>query len=87
MENYELECAKTFLDNQSKLFNEPVAFSIDEAIQFLEDSFACVFNTLNEVRDYWEENGMDTQGMTDDDIADSLEVFILPDGRYMVIEA
>jgi|MTBAKSStandDraft_1061840.scaffolds.fasta_scaffold172405_1 hypothetical protein len=87
MDGYEIECAKTFLDNQDKLFREPVAYNIDEAIEFLKDSFACIFNTVDEIRDYWEENGIDISGMTDDDIAESLEVFLLPDGRYLVIEA
>ena len=32
-ENY----AKTFLDNQGKLFDEPVANTIEEAMEFLED--------------------------------------------------
>ena len=87
MEDYELECAATFLKNQGKLFKDPVATTIDEAIEFLEDSFACIFDTPEEIRTYWDENGMDIEGMSDTDIIEALEVFELPDGRYMVIEA
>lgn len=87
MEGYELECASVFLKEQCKLFKQPVVSTIDEAIEFLEDSFACVFSTPEEIREYWDENGMDTEGMTDTDIIEALEVFELPDGRYLVIEA
>lgn len=87
MEGYELECASTFLKNQCKLFKDPVCSTVDEAVEFLEDSFACIFNTPDEIREYWVENGMDVEGMSDSDIIESLEVFELPDGRYLVIEA
>lgn len=87
MEGYEFECAKVFLQNQERLFKEPVATTLEEAIAFLEDSFACIFDTSEEIRDYWDENGIDTRGMSEQDIIEALEVFELPDGRYMVIEA
>lgn len=86
MEGYELECAKVFLENQGGLFKESVASTIEEAIEFLEDSFACIFNTPEEIREYWDENGMDTAGLSAQDIIESLEVLELPDGRYLVIE-
>ena len=87
MDGYEFECGVTFLKHQGKLFSEPVVETVEEAIQFLEDAFAQVFNSPDEIRVYWEENGVDTEGMTDDDIVEALEVFLLPDGRYMVVEA
>lgn len=86
MDGYELECAQTFLKNQSKLFREPVAETVDEALEFLEDCFACVLDSVNDIRAYWEENGIDIEGMTDEDILDSAEVLELPSGKYLVIE-
>lgn len=81
------EVAKFFLDNQSRLFDEEVATNIEEAIEFLEDAMAVVFNNLNELKAYWKEEGVDVSEMTDDDLYDALEVFSLPDGRILLVEA
>ncbi len=86
MEGYELECAQTFLNNQSKLFREPVAETIDEAIEFLEDCFATVLDTVDDIKEHWEENGIDYEGMSDEDILEAPEVLELPNGKYLVIE-
>ena len=43
MEQYLEECAEVFLKEQGKLFDEPVAETIEEAKEFLEDCFAQVF--------------------------------------------
>ncbi|MBE5970634.1 MAG: glyoxalase [Lachnospiraceae bacterium] len=87
LQGYEEECAKVFLEQQDRLFAEPVASNYDEALEFLEDSFACVFDSADEIRQYWEENGTDASGMSDEEILESLEVFELPCGKYMVVEA
>lgn len=80
-------CAKVFLEEQGKLFPEPVAETVEEAIEFLEDCFAQELKDIREVREYLKELGMDTEELSDDDLEESLEVFKLPDGTYFVVEA
>lgn len=87
MDNYIEECAEVFLREQGKLFDEPVAETIDEAKAFLEDCFAQVFDGLDEVREYLTEEGMDAQDMSDEELEEQLEVFKLDDGHYFVVEA
>ena len=87
MEQYLEECAEVFLKDQGKLFDEPVAETIEEAKEFLEDCVAQVFENISEVRAYLDEEGMDVSGVSDDELADELEVFAISDGRYFVVEA
>ena len=47
---------------------------------------AVVLDSLSDVRDYFDENGMDIDGMSDDDLEDASEVFSLPNGKYLVVE-
>ena len=86
MNEYSEECILTFLKEQGKLFSEPVAETVEEAEAFLEDCMAVVVDSLKEVRDYFDENGMDVDGMTLEEIADASEVFALPDGSYLIVE-
>ncbi len=76
-----------FLENQSQLFDEDVATTPDEAQDFLEDSMAEVVETIEEVIEYFDEMGVDTDGMTEEEIEQQSEVFALPDGRYLVVNA
>ncbi len=78
---------ETFLKAQTKLFDEPVAETPEEAEEFLSDCMARVFSNIKEVRTYWEEEGIDIDNLTDDDLKEELEVFPIPDGRYLVVEA
>lgn len=78
-------CAQVFLKEQSRLFDDPVCEDEDEAIEFLTDCFAQVFDSEKELREYLDEEGMDISDV--DDISDVLEVFALPDGRYLYVEA
>lgn len=87
MEQYLEECAEVFLKEQGKLFDEPVAETIEEAKEFLEDCFAQVFENISEVRAYLDEEGMDVSGVSDEELAGELEVFAISDGRYFVVEA
>ena len=87
MEQYLEECAEVFLQDQGKLFDEPVAETIEEAKEFLEDCFAQVFENISEVRAYLDDEGMDVSGVSDEELADELEVFAISDGRYFVVEA
>ena len=82
---YDKLTVETFLNNQLKLFPEKVAESYDEALEFLEDVCAIVCKNKKEVIEYLED-GMDTGGMTEEEILASEEVFPLKDGRYLIVE-
>lgn len=79
-------CAEYFLNNQGQLFDEPVAETQEEAEEFLEECMAQLFDDISGVRDYFEDMGMDIDGMEDEEVAEQMEVFALPDGRYLVVE-
>ncbi len=86
MNEYSEECLLTFLKNQGQLFDEPVADSLAEAEAFLEDCMAMVVDSIDQVRDYFEENGADVDGMSDEELEEASEVFLLPDGKYLIVE-
>ena len=77
---------ETFLKNQGKLFDENVAETLEEAKEFLEDCMAVVVESLAVVREYFEENGMDVDGMSEEELEEASEVFALPDGTYLIVE-
>ena len=87
MYEYDEECLKTFLENQSQLFDEPVAETMEEAEAFLEDCMAVEVENIKEVRAYLDEAGADVSGMTDEDLEEACEVFTLPSGGYLIVEA
>lgn len=86
MNEFSEECLTTFLENQSQLFDEPVAENLEEAEAFLEDCMAVVVDSLSEVREYFEENGVDVDNMSEDELEDASEVFALPNGQYLIVE-
>ena len=86
MGDYSEECLQTFLDNQEQLFDEPVAGSLEEAEEFLDDCMAQVVDSIEDVRDYLDELGMDVEGLSDEELEEQSEVFPLPDGRYLIVE-
>ena len=86
MYEYDEECLKTFLKNQSQLFDEPVAESIEEAEAFLEYCMAAVLDNIDEVRDFLDGEGLDVDGMSSEELEEASEVFALPDGRYLIVE-
>lgn len=87
MTGYEKECAEVFLREQEKLLGERVLETEEEAMDFLEDCYAAVLASVKEIRAYWDENGMDVQGMSDAEILEAAEVFALPSGKYLVVDA
>ena len=87
IETYSEECVFTFLKNQSQLFDEPVAETYDEAEAFLEDCMAVVVQSIGEVREYLDESGMDVEGLSDGELEEASEVFSLPDGKFLIVEA
>ena len=86
MNGYSEECLLTFLEKQSQLFDEPVAETLEEAEAFLDDCMAVVVNSIQEVREYFDESGADVEQMSDDELEDASEVFKLADGKYLVVE-
>ena len=82
MYEYSQSCLEEFLKRQGKLFDEPVAETLEEAEEFLEDCMAVVVDSLKEVCDYLEESGMDISGLSLDEIRELEEVFELEDGTY-----
>ena len=86
MNDYTEECLKVFLKNQTQLFDEPVAETIEEAEAFLEDCMAVVVNGIAEVREFFDEEGMDVDGMSDEELEEASEVFALPGGKYLIVE-
>lgn len=86
MYEYDEVCLRTFLKDQGKLFDEPVAENLAEAEAFLEDCMAVVVDSIKEVREYFEESGADVDGMSDDELEDASEVFALPNGQYLIVE-
>ncbi len=86
MYEYSEECLEVFLKKQLQLFDEPVAETIEEAETFLEDCMAVVVESMEEVRDYFEENGADVEGMSLEELEEASEVFALPSGGYLIVE-
>ena len=86
MNEFREECLITFLRNQEQLFPEPVAETVEEAEAFLEDCMAVVVDTLEEVKEYFEENGMDVDEMSMNELEEASEVFALPNGQYLIVE-
>lgn len=84
---YDEEVLKCFIENQTKLFPEVVAESLEEADEFLEESMAVVCDSLKDVRHYFEDTGTDIEGMSDQDLLDAEEVFEVGDGRFIVVDA
>lgn len=85
MNELDIMCAKIFLENQEQLFPKPVVETVEEAMEFLEDCYAMVFMTKEELIEYLDEEGIDYED--EEDITEALEVFVLPDGRLLYVEA
>ena len=86
MNEYSEECLVTFLKKQGQLFDEPVAETLEEAEAFLEDCMAVVVNSIKEVRKYLDDSGMDVDGMSSEELEEACEVFLLPSGKYLIVE-
>jgi len=79
-----LQC---FLDNQGKLFpEEDVASNPEEAEAFLEECLAVVVDSIEEVWDFFEDEGIDVGDAKGDEILEADEVFDIGDGRYLIVE-
>ncbi|MCI9386213.1 MAG: glyoxalase [Lachnospiraceae bacterium] len=87
MHEYDEAVLKCFLENQLQLLPEKVADNIDEAEAFLEECVAVVVDSVDEVWDYFNEEGIDLEGQEKEEIVDAPEVFDIGDGRYLIVES
>ena len=83
MHEYDEAVLRCFLENQGQLFPENVAENMEEAEAFLEDCMAVVVDRADEVEEYFEEAGIDTEGSN---VLEADEVFEVGDGRYLIVE-
>lgn len=78
-----LQC---FLEKQGQLFPENVAENLEEADNFLEECMAVVVDSVKEVWEYFDEEGVDMEGADEEEILEADEVFEVGDGRYLIVE-
>ena len=83
---YTEESIEVFLKEQGRLYDEPVAETVEEAEEFLEDCMAVEVKNIKEVRKYLDEAGADVSGMSDEELEEECEVFALPSGGYLIVE-
>ena len=86
MHDFDDAVLRCFLKNQLQLFPEPVADSLEEAENFLEECMAIVVDSVEEVIEFFEDEGIDMEGAMDDEILEADEVFDIGDGRYLIVE-
>lgn len=86
MHEFDDAVLKCFLKNQKQLFPENVAENLEEAEAFLEECMAVVVDSLEEVVEFFEEEGIDVEGIAPDEILEAEEVFDIGDGRYLIVE-
>ncbi|MGL5259081.1 MAG: glyoxalase [Lachnospiraceae bacterium] len=86
MHEYDEVVLKEFLKKQGQLFPEPVAETIEDAEAFLEECMAIVANSVDEVWEYFEEQGVDIFELKKEEILEADEVFELSDGRFLIVE-
>lgn len=80
------ECAKVFLRDQKQLFDEPVAYDLEEAKEFLEDCMAVYCKDIKELREVMDDEGMNVSDLSNDELLEQLEVFRLDNGGYFFVE-
>lgn len=83
---YTEESIEVFLKEQGRLYDEPVAETVEEAEEFLEDCMAVEVKNIKEVRKYLDEAGADVSGMSDEELEEACEGFTLPSGGYLIVE-
>ena len=77
------ECAKVFLRDQKQLFDEPVAYDLEEAKEFC---MAVYCKDIKELREVMDDEGMDVSDLSNDELLEQLEVFRLDNGGYFFVE-
>ena len=87
MHEYDDAVLNCFLENQLQLLPEKVAENIEEAEAFLEECMAVVVDSVDEVWEYFDAEGIDMEGQDKDEILEASEVFDVGDGRYLIVES
>ena len=86
MHEYDDAVLRCFLKNQLQLFPMEVAETMEEAENFLEECLAVVVDSVEEVIEFFEDEGIDMDGAMDDEILEAAEVFDVGDGRYLIVQ-
>lgn len=86
MHEYDDAVLKCFLEKQLQLLPEEIAGSLEEAEAFLEECMAVVVDSLDEAWDYFDEEGIDLDGQSKQELLSAPEVFDIGDGRYLIVE-
>ena len=45
-----------------------------------------VVDSIDEVRQFLEEEGLDVEGMSAEELEEASEVFAIPNGKYLIVE-
>ncbi|MCM1387359.1 MAG: glyoxalase [Bacillus sp. (in: Bacteria)] len=77
---------RCFLEKQKQLFPENVVETLEAADDFLEECMAVVVDSVQEVWDYFDAEGIDMEGADKEEILEADEVFDIGDGRYLIVE-
>ena len=85
MHEFDDAVLRCFLKNQSQLFPEDVVSNLEEAEAYLEECMAVVVDSISEVIEYFEDEGIDIAGQDEEEILDASEVFDIGDGRYLIV--
>ena len=83
---YDKTILNAFLEKQLELYPEEVASTPEEALEFLADTCAGVAESPEDVIEYLEEVGVDTDGMSMEELMDMPEIMAVGDGRYLILE-
>ena len=86
MPEFDEKVLDAFLEQQEKLYPKRVAKTREEALDFLTDSMAMVFDDAKQLWDYFDEEGIDPEVDSIENIDEALEVFAVGDGRYLLAE-
>ena len=82
---FDEKVVQCFLENQLQLYPEKVAETYEEAENFLEECMAVVVDSVKEVWEFFEEEGVDMEGADEEGILEADEVFEVGDGRYLIV--
>ncbi len=86
MYEYEQECLEVFLEHQEQLLGRTEFTTFEDVDMFLSDCMAVICESIEDVREYFEEAGMDAYGMSDEELQSQSEIFPLNNGRFLVVE-
>lgn len=84
---YDDKILDVFLAKQLQLYPEEVAFDREEAQEFLDDCMAVVADSVAEVWEYLDDVGVDVEGADRKSLPDADEIFVIGDGRFLIVEA